>query len=293
MPAADRSRWASSRARELDPWREHDACGVGFVARASGHRSADIARLALQALARVAHRGAAATDRSGDGAGLLTQIPAPLFYREAASRGLALAPGQPFAVGSFFLPREHDALGRATAIIEEVLCREGLPVLGWRDVPVDLEVLGAGARASCPTIRQAVIAAPDGGRHDDTTWERSLYLARRTIERRVAEAGPGLEPFFVCSLSCRTLVYKALLTGTQLAGFFPDLASADYETALAIFHQRYSTTRRRAGRSPSRSVCSPTTARSIPCGGTATRCWPASRRSPDRPGATRWTASSP
>src|SRR2546429_327792 len=241
MPAADRSRWAHSRSRELDPWREHDACGVGFVARASGQRSAEIARLALQALARVAHRGAAATDRSGDGAGLLTQIPAPLFYREAASRSLALAPGQPFAVGSFFLPREHDALGRATAIIEEVLCREGLPVLGWRDVPVDLEVLGAGARASCPTIRQAVIAAPDGGRHDDTTWERSLYLARRTIERRIADAGPGLEPFFVCSLSCRTLVYKALLTGTQLAGFFPDLESPDYETALAIFHQRYST----------------------------------------------------
>src|SRR5213593_2379600 len=241
MPAADRSRWAHSRSRELDPWREHDACGVGFVARASGQRSAEIARLALQALARVAHRGAAATDRSGDGAGLLTQIPAPLFYREAASRALALAPGQPFAVGSFFLPREHDALGRATAIIEEVLCREGVPVLGWRDVPVDLEVLGAGARASCPTIRQAVIAAPDGGRHDDTTWERSLYLARRTIERRIADAGPGLEPFFVCSLSCRTLVYKALLTGTQLAGFFPDLESPDYETALAIFHQRYST----------------------------------------------------
>src|SRR5881409_4025412 len=241
MPAADRSRWAQARARGLDPWREQDACGVGFVARASGHRSADIARLALQALARVAHRGAAATDRSGDGAGLLTQIPAPLFYREAARRALALAPGQPFAVGSFFLPREHDALGRATAIIEEVLCREGLPVLGWRDVPVDLEVLGAGARASCPTIRQAVIAAPDGGRHDDTTWERSLYLARRTIERRIADAGPGLEPFFVCSLSCRTLVYKALLTGTQLAGFFPDLESPDYETALAIFHQRYST----------------------------------------------------
>src|SRR3989442_1532595 len=102
MPAADRSRWASSRAPDLDPWREHDACGVGFVARASGKRSADITRLALQALARVAHRGAAATDRSGDGAGLLTQIPAPLFYREAASHGLALAPGQPFALAGFF-----------------------------------------------------------------------------------------------------------------------------------------------------------------------------------------------
>src|SRR6267143_2889849 len=242
MPAADRSRWANSRSRELDPWREQDACGVGFVARASGKRSAAITRLALQALARVAHRGAAATDRSGDGAGLLTQIPAPLFYRDAARRGLSLAPGQAFAVGCFFLPREHDALGRATAIIEEVLCREGLPVLGWRDVPVDLDVLGAGARASCPTIRQAILAAPaERGRFDETAWERFLYLARRTIERRIADAGPGLESFFVVSLSCRTLVYKALLTGTQLGAFFPDLASSDYETALAIFHQRYST----------------------------------------------------
>ena len=170
MPAADRSRWANSRAPDLDPWREQDACGVGFVARASGHRSVDIARLALQALARVAHRGAAATDRSGDGAGLLTQIPAPLFYREAASRGLALAAGQPFAVGAFFLPREQDALGCTTTIIEDVLRGEGFSVLGWRDVPVDLDVLGAGARASCPTIRQAILGpAAERGRFDETT----------------------------------------------------------------------------------------------------------------------------
>src|SRR6266550_3988459 len=141
---------------------------------------------------RVAHRGAAATDRSGDGAGLLTQIPAPLFYREAASRALALAPGQPFAVGSFFLPREHDALGRATAIIEEVLCREGLPVLGWRDVPVDLEVLGAGARASCPTIRQAVIAAPDGGRDDYVT---SLSIFHQRYSTNTTSSWPLVQPF--------------------------------------------------------------------------------------------------
>src|SRR5260370_6362737 len=229
MPAADRSRWAQARARGLDPWREHDACGVGFVARASGERSAEIARLALQALARAAHRGAAATDGSGDGAGLLTRLPAPLFYREAASRGIALAPGQPFAVGAFFLPREHDALGRATAIIEEVLCREGLPVLGWRNVPVDLDVLGAGARASCPTIRQVIIEAPAGGRQDDPTWERSLYLARRTIERRIAEAGPEPQPLLLGFPSCRTLVYQALLTATPRPAFFPDLASSDNE----------------------------------------------------------------
>src|SRR2546422_11723061 len=101
MPAADRSRWAHSRSRELDPWREHDACGVGVVARAAGERSAEIARLALQALARAAHRRAAATARSGGGPGLLTQIPAPLLYRAAPTRAPALPPGQPLAVGPF------------------------------------------------------------------------------------------------------------------------------------------------------------------------------------------------
>ncbi|HYL57161.1 MAG TPA: glutamate synthase central domain-containing protein, partial [Gemmatimonadales bacterium] len=231
-----------SRTRGLDPWREHDACGVGFVARVSGERSADVTQHALQALARVAHRGAAATDRSGDGAGLLTQIPAPLFYREAASRGMALERGQPFAVGAFFLPAADDDLCRATGIIEDALRGEAIPVLGWRDVPVDPGVLGAGARATLPAIRQVILGAPaDGGRNNEPAWERALYLARRTIERRVAEARPALEPVFVCSLSCRTLVYKALLTGTQLAGFYPDLLSPDYETALAIFHQRFST----------------------------------------------------
>ena len=228
-----RSRWVHARAPGLDPWREYDACGVGFVARASGERSSEVMRLALQALGRVAHRGAAATDNSGDGAGVLTQIPARLFGRN---------PTEPFAVGAFFLPRDRADLNRATAIVEQVLSGEGLPVLAWRDVPVDLDVLGAGARATCPTIRHALIAAPaDGGRGDADGWERALYLARHTIERRVAAAGPGLESVFVCSLSCRTLVYKALLTGTQLPAFFPDLRSSDYDTALAVFHQRYST----------------------------------------------------
>src|SRR6266581_2554368 len=253
MPDGDRSRWANRRAPDLDPWREQDACGVGFVARASGERGPDILALALQALARVAHRGAASTDSSGDGAGVLTQIPSRLFYRDGATRGLALEPGQPFAVGAFFLPPDHAALGRATAIIEAVLGEAGLPVLGWRDVPVDRDVLGPSARATCPAIRQGIIAAPaDGGRTDAAAWERALYLARRTIERRIAEAEPAVQPFFVCSLSCRTLVYKALLTGPQLPAFFPDLKSPDYETAIAVFHQRYST-----NTSPSWSLAQP------------------------------------
>jgi glutamate synthase (ferredoxin) len=242
MREHDRSRWANRRAPDRDPWREHDACGVGCVARASGERSSGIVALALQALARVAHRGAASTDHSGDGAGLLVQIPRAFFHREAARLGLSLAPEQPFAVGMFFLPPDPAARDRAAAIVEDVLRAEGLPVLGWRDVPIEPAVLGPTARATCPAVRQAVIAAPAGGRHVDApAWERSLYLARRILEQRIAAAGPELEGFFACSLSCRTLVYKALLTGTQLPAFFPDLVSSDFESAIAVFHQRYST----------------------------------------------------
>src|SRR5437764_1019122 len=241
MARGDRTRWRHARAPDLDPWREQDACGVGFVARASGERSHAVTLLALEALKRVAHRGAAASDSSGDGAGVLTQIPAPLFYREALRRGLPLEPGQPFAVGMFFLPREAAALARVTAIIEDVLRGDGLPVLGWREVPVRGDVLGAGARATYPTIRQVLIGPAADRRGDAAAWERALYLARKTIDARVSEAGPELEPFFVCSLSGRTIVYKALLTGTQLGAFFPDLESPDFQTALAVFHQRYST----------------------------------------------------
>src|SRR5207245_1446377 len=125
MPRGN-TRWMHTRAPDLNPWREQDACGVGFVARASGERSHEVARLALEALKRVAHRGAAASDSSGDGAGVLTQIPAPLFYREAERLGLPLAAGQAFAVGMFFLPREATDLARVTAIIEGVLRGDGL-----------------------------------------------------------------------------------------------------------------------------------------------------------------------
>jgi glutamate synthase (ferredoxin) len=224
-----------------DPYRERDACGVGFVAQASGAPTAAILRQALQALTRVAHRGAVATDHSGDGAGVLTQIPMSLFRREAGRLNLALAPGRPFAVAAVFLPGESAARAHLTGIIETVLAEEGLPLLGWRDVPVDPDALGRRARDTCPLIRHALVGAPARDAGDEVAWERALYLARRTIERRVADGGPGLEPFFVCSLSCRTIVYKALLTGTDLARFYPDLRRPDFETAIALFHQRYST----------------------------------------------------
>jgi glutamate synthase (NADPH/NADH) large chain/glutamate synthase (ferredoxin) len=229
---------ATSPAEALDPSREHDACGVGFVAHASGARSHEVVAMALEAVARVAHRGAASTDNSGDGAGLLTQIPHRLFYRDAYRLGLHLQPGLPFGVGAFFLPRDPQALGQAVTMIEAVLAEDGIPFLGWRDVPTNPAALGPTALASCPVIRQVLVGRPALAA-DEEAWERALYLARREMERRAEER--NLPGFYACSLSCRTIVYKALLTGTQLPAFFTDFRYPEYESAIAIFHQRYST----------------------------------------------------
>jgi len=187
--------------------------------------------MALTAVARLAHRGAASNDRSGDGAGVLTQIPRGLFER--------IESGRPFAVGMFFLPPSGPALDQAVALIEAVLRELELPVVSWREVPTDPAALGPLARASRPAVRQARIGPPPNWTGDEDAWERRLYLARRAIERR-AEAD-GVASLYVCSLSCRTVVYKALLTGTELPVFYPDLRSPAFETAIAVFHQRYST----------------------------------------------------
>jgi len=212
----------------LDPWRERDACGVGFIARADGDRTNDILAMALTAVARLAHRGAASNDKSGDGAGVLTQIP---------HRLLGVGPVERVALGMFFLPQSAPARDLAIDLIETVLVGLGMSVLGWRVVPVDAGVLGPLAAASQPAIRQ-VFVGPPLGPGNAQVWERRLYLARRVIERRAASAGL---PVFVCSLSCRTVVYKALLVGTELPGFYADLRSPLFETGIAVFHQRYST----------------------------------------------------
>jgi glutamate synthase (NADPH/NADH) large chain/glutamate synthase (ferredoxin) len=186
---------------------------------------------ALTAVARLAHRGAASNDHSGDGAGVLTQIPRRLLDGEGSTR--------PFALGMFFLPQAGPALEWAVAIIERALEELDQPVSCWRDVPVDPAALGPLARASCPVVRQAFVEAPSNYAGDEEAWERRLYVARRLIERRAARQ--GVAPLYVCSLSCRTVVYKALLTGSELATFYPDLRSPLFETAIAVFHQRYST----------------------------------------------------
>ena len=204
---------------------------MGFVAHAGGERSHAVLDMALTAVARLAHRGAASNDHSGDGAGVLTQIPRSLLD-PGGSTG-------PFGLGMFFLPQAAPALDQAVALIESALRELGLPVFRWRDVPLDPAALGPLARASRPAVRQAFVEAPSGWGGDEEAWERRLYLARRVIERRAAEQ--GVAPLYVCSLSCRTVVYKALLTGTELPVFYPDLRSPSFETAIAVFHQRYST----------------------------------------------------
>jgi len=220
------------------PYAPRDACGVGFIARQSGERTHEVVALALEAAARLAHRGATGTDLSADGAGVLTQIPRRLFILAASRQGLHLPADAALAVGMCFLPTDPDALALSIRVINEVLLADGLPLLGWRDVPVRPEVLGASAREAMPSIKQVLVGKP-AGVTDDEAWDRLLYLARREMEHR-AEA-LGLAPFYMCSFSCRTLVYKGLFTGGQLADFYPDLRDPAFESAIAVFHERYAT----------------------------------------------------
>jgi glutamate synthase domain-containing protein 1 len=189
--------------------------------------------LALEASARMAHRGASATDSSADGAGLLTQIPRRLFILAASRLGIHLPADASIAVGMCFLPVEPHACEEAMTLVSDVLLGDGLPVLGWRDVPVRPEVLGKSARAAMPAIKQVLVGRPAGA--DDETWERQLYTARREMEHRALAR--GLEPFYLCSMSCRTVVYKGLLTGHQLGDFFPD--DEDVRIALDLFGESF------------------------------------------------------
>ncbi|RMG53420.1 MAG: glutamate synthase large subunit, partial [Acidobacteria bacterium] len=221
-----------------NPRLEHDACGVGFVADLRGRPSQRIVQMALEALIRLGHRGAADADAAtGDGAGLLCQLPAAFFRHEMAGQETEIPEAAPLAVGMCFLPREAEALAQAGQIVSQVLKRRGFRILGWRTVPTRDEVLGKKAAETRPEIRQ-VLAIPSGELAGDEL-ERVLFVARKEIERRWHEI--GLTSGFICSLSHRTIVYKGLLNARQLNQFYPDLHDPNFQSALAIFHQRYST----------------------------------------------------
>jgi glutamate synthase (NADPH/NADH) large chain len=216
----------------IDPRFDQDSCGVGFVASALAKPSHRILEDALTALARLEHRGAVAADgASSDGVGLMTNVPRALLL---GSAGVDLADGAILGVGMLFVPQEET---RADAVLESSLRAQELKVLAWRDVPTRPEILGEIARSTMPKIRQVLVA--DDAQHEGIDpMERRLYLARKQFERAVEL---GEVNGYICSLSAQTIVYKAMCLGRLLPEFYPDLASADYVTAFAIFHQRYAT----------------------------------------------------
>ena len=218
---------------------ERAACGVGFVADVSGTRTHRIVQMGLTAAVNLTHRGAVSADgKSGDGAGVLTQIPLKFMHRELARQGLhhRFEPGH-LAVGMLFLPHEPAAAERSRQIVDEALAAHALDALLWRPVPVDASALGEKALRTMPTIAQVLVARPPA--MDRGEFARSLYLARKAAESEHAKA--GVQDFYAVSFSEATLVYKGLLVAPQLARFYPDLQDQDYESALAVFHQRYST----------------------------------------------------
>src|SRR6059058_2028231 len=207
---------------------DHDACGVGFVTRLGHRGSHEIVERALEVLRRLAHRGGVDADgRSGDGAGLLTQIPDSFIRKQARRNGIDLP--SVFGLGMVFLPAGNENAARA--IIQSTALESGLRCLGRRSVSCDPDVVGPRARDTLPAIEQYFFA-PERATDD---FESLLFRVRKRVEQN---AFPGT---YVCSLSTRTVVYKGLLTPEQLPAFYPDLVDPEFVSSFAIFHQRYST----------------------------------------------------
>ncbi len=216
-----------------DPAFEHDACGVAFVARLDGTRSHEPIAQALRALEHLEHRGAAGADaETGDGAGILVQLP-DAFLR--ATAGFELPPQGRYGVAVCFLPQEELRRRELEQLLERTVAAEGQVVLGWRDIPVDRGRAGAHAGLFAPLMRQLFVGAADELDGDLLAFERKLYVIRRVAERA---AGPDL---VIPSFSARTLVYKGMLTAPQLGRYFPDLADERMASALALVHSRFST----------------------------------------------------
>jgi glutamate synthase (NADPH/NADH) large chain len=216
-----------------DPRFEHDACGVSFVANMKGVASRSIVAMGLGALCNLEHRGATGAEAdTGDGAGMLLQVP-DRFLREVA--GFDLPSAGAYAVGLAFLPLDATDAEKAQEAIEAIVADEGLTVLGWRDVPVNPDCLGASARAVMPICAQLFISDP--ACTAGIELDRKVFVARKRIEHELL---PEQQTYFP-SLSCRTLLYKGMLTTPQLAVFFPDLGDERLESALVLVHSRFST----------------------------------------------------
>ena len=221
------------------PDQERDACGVGFVADVSGKRGYRILDLALECVTNLTHRGALDADaKTGDGAGVLFQLPQAFFVAEAGRLGANVERPEDLGVAMVFLPgRDGEAAARCREALERAAANHGLATFGWREVPIDPSELGASAARSQPRIEQFILGRRPG--LSDEEFERALYLVRKEAERWAA--AEGIADFYVPSLSHRTLVYKGLLVAHQLKKFYQDLRNPQFETSLAVFHQRYAT----------------------------------------------------
>jgi glutamate synthase domain-containing protein 2/glutamate synthase domain-containing protein 1/glutamate synthase domain-containing protein 3 len=223
------------------PANERDACGLGFVANIKGQKSHDIIQKGLQILINLTHRGACGCDpETGDGAGILIQIPHKFFARECSKLGFTLPEPGHYGLGMVFLPVDRQQRLICEGILERITREEGLSTLGWRDTPVDPDAIGRHARASQPYIEQIFIRSASGIPQDE--HERRLYVIRKRAETEVAALDIREKNFFyIPSLSSRTIIYKGLLLAPQIENFYGELSDPDCMSALALVHQRLST----------------------------------------------------
>ncbi|MGA2673852.1 MAG: glutamate synthase large subunit [Terracidiphilus sp.] len=223
------------------PRNEHDACGMGLVASIRGEKSHDIIRKGLEVLINLTHRGAAGCDpETGDGAGILIQIPHVFFARECGELGIQLPATGAYGVAMCFLPVEKHSRLQCEGVFERIAQEEGLTVLGWRDTPINGDAVGREARASQPYIEQLFVSCPEGLEED--AFERLLYRVRRRTENEIAESEiEDKDTFYIPSFSCRTIVYKGLMLAPQIEKFYFELANPLVTSALCLVHQRFST----------------------------------------------------
>ena len=241
--STDVSRYLANRellieANAYDPASERDACGVGLVCAIDGKPRREVVELAIKALKAIWHRGAVDADgKTGDGAGIMVGVPQDFFAAQVRGAGHEVRPGA-IAVGQIFLPRvDLGAQEAARTIVESEVLRFGFYIYGWRQVPVDTRVIGEKAAATRPEIEQIMLGAPKGMEGEDL--ERALFLCRKRIEKRVAAS--NLAGFYICSLSAKSIIYKGMFLAEHIDEFYPDLRDERFSSAVALFHQRYST----------------------------------------------------
>ena len=212
------------------PANEHDACGVGMVVNIHGGKSHELVDNALKVLENMEHRGAETRDKTGDGAGILLQIPHEFILLQ----GIPVPEKGHYGTGLFFFPRDNQKQSEILSVIIEEIEREGLQLMHLRNVPTNPDVPGVGAREAMPDIKQVFITGV--AEEDVAHFDATLYKIRKKIERRIDD-----EEFYICSLSCKSIIYKGMLTSGQLRRFFPDLSNNYFTSGLALVHSRFST----------------------------------------------------